>query len=855
MAAQAGVAIGEATVQTMIIVARDNALADVLQAAQNGTPAPAAVGPNPYRSLAAFTEADAAVFFGRSAETAAVHARFLKLHEAPVLGPARPRMLTLLGPSGSGKSSLLRAGLIPALVEQPVDSKPATIVVMTPGTRPCLRLAEALAEAAQRQAGERWEQSRHFERELLDRAAAGKNDGLARIAEAMPRAGSGAPKRLILALDQLEEIYTQTRDADEREAFLASLIAAVHEPDGLVSAIASFRTDFLGQTAQHLALNALLTGADTEYQVPFMGPEALREAVARPAEARGYAFDPAFIDLVLKDVEAQEDGVLPALQLTLAQVWDALPGTPPAETLRRLGGVSGALASLGDEIYGKLHSDRARAIAKRAFLATVQLGEGNRDTRRLAAVRDIVVGDATRDEVLSVLRRFAQPDARLITLTGEAASNRVRFTVAHETLFSRWTQLRDWIGAARSDLRFLRRLGAAAERWDESGRRPDRLWFGADAIKLRELTHHPDTLRDKGLALGSVEQAFAAATLRRRARGRAITVVAVACLALLSLGLIREQYLNWVDVRPWGYLTDLRTGRSFDLRYRFANVGRFTDQMEGLPPDVAFPFQSVSRAHVQISRDHQLLDLRSTYGTTKNGGFIYYGAPVPIVDGDVLVFGGDTPARFRVAHYRLWDFLLPEKPRHSTPLCGWGVLVGERGGTKVALPLVGSEQGVRLDGGMAITAADDPQAVIAVRLLEGRTRMGRHEPVEVSWQEYTPDGRSRTLSQDVGLFGTDPEGDVYAVKRLHEIVVREGHDAAFEIRINPYAHARGALPPSRAVALALPTRVPEQRYGQQPVGFLSLIVDGARLQIIAYPEDAADAVPECGNEEAAARGP
>ena len=221
------------------------------------------------------------------------------------------------------------------------------------------------------------------------------------------------------------------------------------------------RSDFLGETQRHPELNAHI--ARSCFLVPAMGKEELEDAIRKPAEQSEppYHFQPAFVDLLVNEVLGRP-GALPLLEFALQRVWDALPADP-AETLDNLGGVGGVVAVSAENEFSRL-SDRDKVIARRAFLAMVNLGEGTADTRRRARLDEITTDPNSAEPERLVLTRFSRPEVRLITL-GQGPGGVVTFEVAHETLIRRWERLQKWLGESRDDLRFLHRASEAARLW------------------------------------------------------------------------------------------------------------------------------------------------------------------------------------------------------------------------------------------------------------------------------------------------------------------------------------------------------------------------------------------------------
>jgi WD40 repeat protein len=244
------------------------------------------------------------------------------------------------------------------------------------------------------------------------------------------------------------------------------------------------RSDFLGATQKHPHLNQLISTQG--YLVAAMSEEGLREAIAKPAELAGHPLDLSTVNLLIEQT-ADREGALPLLQFALLRIWAGLKeGKEPAETLTEIRGVGGALAGEAQRIYDGLATEEQRIIARRVFLGLVQLGEGAKDTRRRVELERLVSHRDSLDQVKQVIDRFADRDARLITLVNDGGATTAEVT--HEALLfdNNWPQLEEWLnGGGRSDLRFQRRLDDAVMAWLDNGRPEGNLWRSPDLDLLR----------------------------------------------------------------------------------------------------------------------------------------------------------------------------------------------------------------------------------------------------------------------------------------------------------------------------------------------------------------------------------
>ena len=434
----------------------------------------AEVGPNPYKGLQAFHESDREKYFGRSAQIKSLWNQLHDLYERD----NAIRLLPIYGPSGSGKSSLARAGLIPELATKPLPGLArARIAILRPETNPLQSLAKVLARIAENDVTP-VKKTREFSEELALPSKTEDYDGLQRIARVLPESETFP---LIVVVDQFEEIYSLCQDPAERNAFVENLLYAAQDRSKYVSVILTMRNDFVGETHQHPRLGCLFS--DQGFLVPPMDEAALREAIAQPAEKAGHPLDESTIQLLVAQTLGRE-GALPMLQFALARVWEGLAkGNPPARTLEDIGGVGGALAGEAQRVYDSL-SDTDKEIARRLFLGLVQLGEGTRDTRRRVEIDSLMAAADAVGQFERVVERFTSPGVRLVTLSAEGKVETAEVT--HEALFDHWHLLNSWIDSGRDDIRFQRRLEEAANDWDSQGRPVGSLWRSPNLDVLKE---------------------------------------------------------------------------------------------------------------------------------------------------------------------------------------------------------------------------------------------------------------------------------------------------------------------------------------------------------------------------------
>lgn len=415
------------------LLAHHDALGDVGRARQ------ALAAAAPYKGLAPFAAADAAFFFGREAVVDALRAR---LDDS--------RVLAVLGPSGSGKSSLVRAGLL---------AGDASAAFLTPGAQPMAAWTAALA--------------------------------------ARPRT---------LFVDQLEEAFTLTTHAAERDAFLDALVETATAPAG-PTVIVALRSDFFAPAAAHPGLAPLLE--EHAAIVPPMTADELRSAIEGPAEVAGLRFEPGLAELIVADVLG-EPGGLPLLSHALLETWRRRRGRVlTIADYREAGGAKGAIARTADTVYAELLTGEEQSVARTTFLRLTELGEGVEDTRRRASRAELALGAdaAVVERVLGVLI-----DHRLVVAVDEHVE------VAHEALIREWPRLRGWLDDDREAIRAHRRLAGAAADWAALGRRPEDLYRG---LRLEAALDSRPRSAAAGLALSPDEESFLAASIAARDLDRA----------------------------------------------------------------------------------------------------------------------------------------------------------------------------------------------------------------------------------------------------------------------------------------------------------------------------------------------
>ena len=437
-------------------------------------------GPAPYQGLRYYERGDAERFFGREELTARLVGRLRHT-------PGGRRFLAVVGPSGSGKSSLMRAGLIPALQRgrlaederlPPLETASWAVHVLTPTAHPLQALAAVLAQDARHlRAAAELHQELQEQPALLPMAAR-------RLLARRAAAGDGHAPHLLLVVDQFEELFTQCRDEDERRAFVDALMAgaAAGQP---VSVLIALRADFYGDCMRLPALREALEGR--QVLVGPMSTGELRRAIEMPARQGGWEFERGVVELILRDV-GEEPGMLPLLSYALLKTWEHRRGrTMLLESYQEAGGVKGAVERTAEGIYRALPPAQ-QALARNILLRLTELGEGTPDTRRRAPVSELVArakAAGGEEAAAAVLQQLT--DARLVTTTQEPGSGEATAEVAHEALIQAWPTLRAWLEEDREALRVHRRLTEAAHEWDDLDRDSSALYRGTRLLQAQEL--------------------------------------------------------------------------------------------------------------------------------------------------------------------------------------------------------------------------------------------------------------------------------------------------------------------------------------------------------------------------------
>ncbi|GAA3148516.1 hypothetical protein GCM10010449_79040 [Streptomyces rectiviolaceus] len=682
----------------------------------------------PYRGLARFEPGDQALFFGRGPLTEAL-LRMVSEH----------RFTMVIGPSGSGKSSLLRAGLLPALrAGAPPPAPLSAIRILTPGPHPMKTHGAALE-------------------------VTGRDDG-------------GC---VLVVVDQFEELFTLCQDPSERARFVEKLLTAL-DPGSRLRLVVGVRADFYGRFLTYGPLAAAVR--DASLPVGPMTPAELRDAIVQPAAAQGLIVERALTARLIEEV-GQEPGGLPLLSHVLLEIWRRRRGrTLTLDSYTAVGGLHGAIAQTAEDAYRSLTPEQS-VEARRVLLRLITPGHGSPDTRRPAPRDEFGSGDTATDTATdAALEALAR--ARLITLDDDTVE------LAHEALIGAWPRLRGWIEECREQLITHHKLTEATTAWEALDRDPGALYRGTRLSVAEEHcgTTAPGLPTPDRAAPGAMvpprtqadltpgERAFLTASIEAREeerrgrarRDRAVRVLAVGLAALLAV--VTGISLYAVDERR-DAVREHRLALSRQLAAQALRLAPSRPEAAKLLSVEAYRTAATPQARgallTMAAYGYHLGELTGHADAVSDAVFAPDGRTLASVSRDRRVMLWDTERRRRTMNldgHRTWLRAVAISPDGRTLASGGDdtnvVLWNTATGRRIAV-LKGHTGMVRTiafspDGRSVASAGAD--GVVLVRTLDSRRSASAH-PTSHAWKghdggvvevEFSPDGRTVASAGDDG---------------------------------------------------------------------------------------------------------
>ncbi len=502
---------------------------------------------NPYKGLRAFTQDDTADFFGRETlieEMVETTKEMLTVKQPAAMSV---RLLTLTGPSGSGKSSVVMAGLLPRLQSGALSGSEAwSYLVMVPGQHPIESLVLTLAP--------------HLPTRSLTAIREDLEDDSSRGLHLLATQLKTKPDlKLVLLVDQFEEVFAQTVTEEERQRFIDLLVTAATEPHGSVLILLTLRADFSDRPMHYPAFYRLMQ-TQTKAVLPMEMPD-LHAIIERPASLPDVklTFEGNLVgDLLFESLN--QPGALPLLEFTLDQLFQMREGHElTLEAYKQLGGVKGALTKHAEATYASLPSEEHRTLARTLFLRLLDPGASELDTRRRrAALSELSLAEQKQTAIIQeVVDAFIA--ARLLTTNKITGTTTVE--VSHEALIREWPRLIDWLDKAREDIRLQQVLDENIVAWQQRGQPKDRLYQGSQLSEAKAWARRNIPSRD--------EVTFLRACAARRMRYLASVMLVL--LLLLSTTVATGWYITHQPPDP-RLVTNLQNDGTGSLRWAIANA-------------------------------------------------------------------------------------------------------------------------------------------------------------------------------------------------------------------------------------------------------------------------------------------
>jgi len=411
----------------------------------------------PYMGLEAFQEEDYHKFFGRQDD---IDKLLKKLQEN--------QLLVIVGPSGSGKSSLVRAGLLPRLKSGglPGSENWKYYPLMVPGSNPL----ETLVYTIHPRKDEREPWIKKQVNNLLETQS--------HLSRLVTELSLDVPT--VFVVDQFEEIFTLCSDDACRQAFVNNLLGLIKTQDYRHIVIITMRRDFIERISQLPHLRPLFNSS--EFSLTSINSKELREAIEEPANLFGLKYENGIVDTLVEDVQ-NDIAALPLLQFTLLKLWDDKTRNRITwDVYKKLGGAHEALQKSANELYDKLSTEDKNAVKYILVRLSRFPEKGQEVTRNRLQLKNLYEDGIASDRIERVLKKLVE--AHLIRLTKGDAEEDTLVEIAHEALVRNWTRLVDWLDEDRDNIRRRSRLTEAAEQWDAIGRDPNILLRGCNSRML-----------------------------------------------------------------------------------------------------------------------------------------------------------------------------------------------------------------------------------------------------------------------------------------------------------------------------------------------------------------------------------
>ncbi len=426
--------------------------------------------PNPYKSLSSFEINDKNLFFGRNELSNLLYERYKKYS----ISPGQLRLLPIVGPSGSGKSSLAKAGLLATIKDQDRTE----IITFTPTSNPIFTFIRSIENIFYTQKGI----PKNKEKNYVEWINNVDGRGLIKIFQDIQTNGNQNYDSFLIFIDQFEELHLSV----DKKQFIQNLYMAISDPCSSIFVVFTLRSDFLGGFVEDENI-----GPSIKHNKVFVSPmsyEELKEVITEPARKSGMTINPKLADELISETIDSHDGTgLPLLEFSLTQMFDIASdkGTSFEDAYDEIGGITGSLASEAQRIY-ESHNDEDKQIIERIFTYhLVTPGKGTFDTKRSPVLlKDILTENDDAIHIMKLLYTYSTKKCRFLTFSSsntKSSEYEITVQITHDALIKNWDTLGKWISFKREDIMFFHELIEGTKNWQEN----DKLWDGLllDSLK------------------------------------------------------------------------------------------------------------------------------------------------------------------------------------------------------------------------------------------------------------------------------------------------------------------------------------------------------------------------------------